>query len=350
MILALPIGWLLAHVSFYLSARVRFAVANWLRLQPFDLILGIGALTPFADVATVHFVQAREIELQRQGLLPRPRTLRGLGGLDYALYGRLMAWMGGRFYRQSSASIIAISQSVKQDLALHEGASLARIAVVPNGVDTARFCPENRARYRAATRKSLELSDANIAVLFVGNSWGRKGLAVAIQAIDGPDQQEVRLIVVGDGEPAGFTDGLSAELRDRIRFVGAKSQDVERYYAAADCFLLPTLYEPFGLVILEALASGLPSVVSACAGASEWLEDGVDAIFLRDPGDGAEARAALRSIITNPAYAARLSVNARQTAERLQWSRVGRQLIEAAPARRRSLAIAAAALADGASS
>jgi UDP-glucose:(heptosyl)LPS alpha-1,3-glucosyltransferase len=183
-------------------------------------------------------------------------------------------------------------------------------------------------------------------VLFVRNSWGRKGLATAIQAIDGPDQREVRLVVVGDGEPSGFTDGLPADLAERILFVGPKSQDVERYYAAADIFILPTLYEPFGLVILEALASGLPSVFSASAGASEWLEDGVDAIFLRDPTSGAEARSAIRSIMGNADYAARLSTNARQAAEKLHWARVGRQLIEAASSRRRSFpATAAGALA-----
>ena len=79
-------------------------------------MLGVGALTPFADVTTVHFVQAREIELQREGLIPRPRPLVGLAGIDYALYGRAMAWLGARFYRGSNAAIVAISQSVKQDI------------------------------------------------------------------------------------------------------------------------------------------------------------------------------------------------------------------------------------------
>jgi UDP-glucose:(heptosyl)LPS alpha-1,3-glucosyltransferase len=146
-------------------------------------------------------------------------------------------------------------------------------------------------------------------------------------------------VVVGDGDPAGFLDGLPAELTERIIFVGPKSNDVERYYAASDIFILPTLYEPFGLVILEALASGLPSIFSACAGASEWLEDGVDAIFLRDPADGEEAQAALRSIIGSPEIARSLSKNGREAAERLQWISVGQQLIEASAARKRLMAV-----------
>jgi UDP-glucose:(heptosyl)LPS alpha-1,3-glucosyltransferase len=335
---ALPFGWFLGHVSFYLAAKLRFLLARAIRPRPFDVVLGVGALTPFADVTTVHFVQAREIELQRRGLIPRPRPLVGLAGLDYALYGRSMAWLGRRFYRRSSASIVAISQSVKQDVAQFEGADLASISVVPNGVDIERFSLENRARFRDQTRKSLGLSNENTAVLFVGNSWGRKGLQTAIQAIAGPDQKDVRLVVVGDGDPSGFLNAVPSELAARIIFVGPKSLDVERYYAAADVFILPTLYEPFGLVILEALASGLPTIVSACAGASEWLRDGVDAIFLRDPADGEEAQTALRSIICDPEFAARLSRNGRLAAEGMQWLSVGNQLIAASVAHKRVLA------------
>ena len=275
---AVTFGWFLSHMTFYLAARARFLFRRLAFQKPFDVVLGVGALTPFADVTTVHFVQAREIELQRQGLIPRPRPLAGLAALDYALYSRTMAWLGARFYRGSKASIVAISQSVKQDIALFEGANPAAISVVPNGVDVERFSPANRERYRVATRESLGLAETDVAVLFVGNSWGRKGLSTAIEAIDGPDQSDVRLIVVGDGDPSSFVQSLPAELAERIIFVGPKSTDVERYYAASDIFMLPTLYEPFGLVILEALASGLPSIFSACAGASEWLEDGVDAV------------------------------------------------------------------------
>ncbi len=334
-------GWFLSHMTFYLVARARFLFHRLSFQKPFDVVLGVGALTPFADVTTVHFVQAREIELQRQGLIPRPRPLAGLAAFDYALYSRTMAWLGARFYRDTKASIVAISQSVKRDIALFEGANPAAISVVPNGVDVVRFSPANRERFRRETRESLGLADTDVAVLFVGNSWGRKGLRTAIEAINGPGQSNVRLIVVGDGDPPSFVQTLPAELAQRIIFVGPKSADVERYYAASDIFLLPTLYEPFGLVILEALASGLPSIFSACAGAAEWLEDGVDALFLRDPADGEEARMALRSVISSAEFAARLSENGRLAAESLQWGNVGWQLIETAAARKRTLAASA---------
>jgi UDP-glucose:(heptosyl)LPS alpha-1,3-glucosyltransferase len=140
----------------------------------------------------------------------------------------------------------------------------------------------------------------------------------------------VRLVVVGDGVATPFLAGLPAEVAERIIFAGSQSHEVERFYAAADVFILPTLYEPFGLVILEALASGVPSIVSACAGASEWLTDSLDLVLLQDPADGEEARAALHSIIDNRAFATSLAVSGRRAAEGLQWGAVAQQLVEAA--------------------
>ncbi|MEX1103548.1 MAG: glycosyltransferase family 4 protein [Dehalococcoidia bacterium] len=333
---ALKAGWFLTHAAFYAAANTRFALARVLRRRPFDLVLGIGALTPFADVATVHFVQAREQDLERRKLFPKERTRTGLASLDYALYSHAMSWIGRRFYKQTDALIVTISKSVKDDLASLEGAPLGAMVVVPNGVDVERFHPDNRERHRASTRAELGLGREHTAVLFVGNSWGRKGLRTAIEAIRGPEHANVRLVVVGDGVAAPFLDGLPADVVDRIIFAGAQSHEVERFYAAADVFILPTLYEPFGLVILEAMACGLPTIVSACAGAAEWLKDGVDLVLLQDPTDGEGARAALHSIVSDPAFAAGLAANGRRAAESLQWSHVAEQIVEAAGVRVRA--------------
>jgi UDP-glucose:(heptosyl)LPS alpha-1,3-glucosyltransferase len=222
---------------------------------------------------------------------------------------------------------------VKQDLILFEGASDSAIEVVPNGVDVDRFHPSNRLLYRAETRATLGLADKDPMVLFVGNSWGRKGLCTAIEAIRGDDMANVRLVVVGEGSERAFLEGVPADVASRIIFAGRNQLAIERFYAAADVFILPTLYEPFGLVILEALASGVPAIVSATAGASEWLADGVDAVLLQDPSDGEEARAALRSILGSAALSASLSRNGRLKAETMQWGGVADRIIATLPAR-----------------
>ena len=96
---AIQLGWTITHATFYFAALARFSFTRLFRSRPFDLVLGIGALTPFADVVTVHFVQARELELQRLGAFPSERRRGGLENLDYALYSRFMGWLGRRFYR-----------------------------------------------------------------------------------------------------------------------------------------------------------------------------------------------------------------------------------------------------------
>jgi UDP-glucose:(heptosyl)LPS alpha-1,3-glucosyltransferase len=331
---ALMAGWFLLHATFYLAVLAFFSLARMLRRRQFDLVLGIGALTPFADVATVHFVQAREQELQSKGSFQREQPRAGFAGLDYALYSRTMGWLSRKFYRGSHTRIVAISEAVKRDLVLFEGATTAAIAVIPNGVDIERFHPANRALYREATRRELGLSEDQVMVLFVGNSWGRKGLCTAIEAIRGSEQSNVRLVVVGQGLPDNFLHGLPAEDASRILFAGRQQENVERFYAAADVFILPTLYEPFGLVILEALASGLPSIVSAAAGASEWLTNGVDALLLPDPSDGEGARAALHALLTRPELGATLSENGRRKAEELRWEAVADRIIAVGQTRR----------------
>ena len=326
-------GWFLAHATFFVAANARFGFERLLRRPPFDVVLGIGALTPFADVATVHFVQARELDLERRRLFPRERSRTGLDQLDYALYSRAMGWLGRRFYRSTKCLIVTISNSVRADLALFEGAPLKGMVVVPNGVDTERFHPRNRERYRSEVRRELGFTGNETAVLFVGNSWGRKGLRTAIEAIRGPGEANLRLIVVGDGRAAPFIENLPGDVARRIVFVGMRNDDVERFYAAADVFMLPTLYEPFGLVILEALASGVPTIASACAGASEWLKDGRDLVLLQDPSDGVEARAALRSVVESPAFAESLSQNGRRAATQLECSGVAARILAAVAAR-----------------
>lgn len=326
-LLSIPAGWTLKHASFYVSARARFALARLIGQEPFDLVLGIGALTPFADVVTAHFSQERELELQRARAYPPERPPRGAAAVDYALYGRLMRWLERRFYAKTKKRVVAISENVKTDLIELCGVPPEQISIVPNGVDTERFHPRNRERYGAAIRDELGLAPDDFVMLFVGNSWGRKGLRTVIDAVAGLPSGSAKLLVVGDGSPAAFLAGRSPELVGRVIFAGVQSEAVERYYGAANVFVLPTLYEPFGLVIMEALASGLPSIVSARAGAAQLLDDGEDALLLRDPLDAGELRVQLMRIMDDHALAVRLAANGRRIAERLTWQYVARRLL-----------------------
>lgn len=98
---------------------------------------------------------------------------------------------------------------------------------------------------------------------------------------------EVELLVVGKGKVNEFKKmAANLNVNERVEFVGASS-NVEAYYAAGDVFVLPTIYEPFGSVVTEALASGLPAITSQAAGSAEVLEEGKDG-FVLEPVDNVE--------------------------------------------------------------
>jgi UDP-glucose:(heptosyl)LPS alpha-1,3-glucosyltransferase len=130
------------------------------------------------------------------------------------------------------------------------------------------------------------------AALFVGSGFARKGLATAIEAIAALPDPESRLVVIGKGERRLYQAlATRSGVAERIVWLGARS-DLERWYAAADVVVLPSRYEPFGNVHLEALASGLPVIASARAGGAEVIADGINGAVV-DPLDSRAVTAAL---------------------------------------------------------
>jgi UDP-glucose:(heptosyl)LPS alpha-1,3-glucosyltransferase len=165
--------------------------------------------------------------------------------------------------------------------------------VIYNGVDLDRFHPARAASHRAATRAEAGLTKAEHVLLFAGSGYERKGLATAIEAL--PRLDGTRLIVIGRGDETRYRR-LAARLglTDRIRWLGLRS-DLERWYAAADVLVLPTRYEPFGNVHLEAMASGLPVITTTAAGGAELVEEGKNGAVV-SPDDAAGVAAAVERL------------------------------------------------------
>jgi UDP-glucose:(heptosyl)LPS alpha-1,3-glucosyltransferase len=152
-------------------------------------------------------------------------------------------------------------------------------------------------------------------VLFAGSGFERKGLAPALEAFAALGDRGSRLLVVGKGHTGPYR-ALAARLgvAERVAWLGPRP-DIERWYAAADVCVLPTRYEPFGNVHLEALASGLVVVTSRRAGGSEVIQPGVNGAVIdpRDPRDVAAALQGVRDL--SPARAAEMAAAARASAE-----------------------------------
>jgi len=178
--------------------------------------------------------------------------------------------------------VIANSQMVKREAQQFYGYPENQIDVVPNGIPLTDFRPDPEAR--PLRRKVLQLRDDDVAILFVGSGWERKGVRVAVQAVQSLGKNS-RLLVAGRGR-SSMARGPSVQRLGAVR-------DLPALYAAADIFLLPTLYDPFSNACLEALAAGLPVVTTRANGFSEIIEDGVHGSIVDDPLDPAPIRDAL---------------------------------------------------------
>lgn len=175
------------------------------------------------------------------------------------------------FSAKGAGFVIANSRMVKEDIEHHFDYPADQIAVVYNGVPA--FAPPPDAR--SATRRDLGLRDDQLALLFVGSGWERKGLRYAIDAVNALPKS-ARLFVVGRGSPRGLPTSR------RTRFLGPMPE-VARFLAAADVFILPTLYEPFSNACLEALAAGLPVITTQHNGFGEVITPGEEGEVVDDP-------------------------------------------------------------------
>jgi len=183
--------------------------------------------------------------------------------------------------------VVAIARRGAEEIARYYAVPAARLSVVYNGVDLERFHPRLRDEHRARARDEIGIDRDAFAMLFAGSGFERKGLATTIQAFARlADSEAARLIVLGRGDTAAY-HRLATELgvAARIAWLGARP-DIERWYAAADVLALPTRYEPFGNVHLEALASGLPVVTSVVAGGAEVIDDRCGAVIAPDDAAG----------------------------------------------------------------
>jgi UDP-glucose:(heptosyl)LPS alpha-1,3-glucosyltransferase len=171
-------------------------------------------------------------------------------------------------------AVICISEMVKREVIDHFEVAEDKLHVLYNGIDSDVFHPRLRQTHRALMRAKLGWSEGDVVFLLVGSGFERKGVAQLLQALRALPAR-VRLLIVGHDK---LLDRYRRQARalgiePRVYFAGGQ-RDVLPYYGAADVFAMPTLYEPFGNVILEALACGLPVVTSTKCGGGELIENG----------------------------------------------------------------------------
>ena len=197
--------------------------------------------------------------------------------------------------------------------------------IIPNGVDTARFA--------AQCEPLPEFDDGMLNILFVGRLEKRKGLRYLLRAFATVKaaQPNTRLVIVGGNDARqrrAYQRWVSeSNLRD-VEFVGfASDDDLPRYHRSAHIFCAPnTGNESQGIILLEAMAAGLPVVASNLDGFAEVITHGVDGLLAR-PKDSEALTQALLELVKSPGLRAELGAKGRETAEQYSWERVSRRVL-----------------------
>lgn len=196
----------------------------------------------------------------------------------------LLALESRLFSPEGAGLVIANCRMVKEEIVREYGYPAERIHVVYNGLPAFTPSPE----LREQTREQLGIGPSDYVLLFAGSGWERKGLQAAIDGIQRVSAAcRPLLLVAGRGNPRSYRGG-----GERVRFLGPVRQ-MNACYAAADAFILPTLYDPFSNACLEALAAGLPVITTTSNGFSEILQPGIDGEVLADPTDSAAVARAI---------------------------------------------------------
>ena len=249
-----------------------------------DVTGSFGVAAAPGSVVWMQSVHAAWMDVSRRTRTIRERFKQRLNPFHPMILRAEKRLLAGREYRR----LVALTPQVRDDLMTFYGVPAADVDILPNGFSRAEFNPENRRRNRAEMRRTLEFSPGAKVIVFVANEAERKGLPHLLRAVARLADPALHVLAVGRFDPAPSARlAGSLGLGARVRFPGASAR-VAQFYAAADLFALPTQYEAWGLVIIEAMACGLPVLTSRLAGAAVAVAEGETGQLLDEPRDEEE--------------------------------------------------------------
>jgi D-inositol-3-phosphate glycosyltransferase len=325
----LPKPELAEHLPEFVQGIIEFTQAKGLR---YDLIhshywmSGIAArqLKAAWDAPLVHMFHT--LGLMKQRVARLPEEAEG----DYRLNGE-------REVLHLADRVIAATLAERAQLQWLYEADMSKIVVIPPGVDTSHFYPIPPDE----AKEFIGVPPCERMLLFVGRIEPLKGIDTLIKAIAIIERQDVCvcLVVIG-GEPVAGPQATNEEmarlqlmreqagLSDLVTFLGKRSQDtLPYYYSAAEAVVVPSFYESFGMVALEAMACGTPVVASQVGGLAFLVQDGVTGFTV--PVDDPQALAdRLMELICDPELRRKLGQQATETARAYDWNVIARRMRE----------------------
>ena len=297
-------------LSYVLFRTLAFVIYAWRKCTgrwSFDLTQGSDSCVGFTDGVYVHFCVRFYV-----GQWLRIADALSVGGLARTVNHLFHSALEGHIYRRARFVVVP-SKGLWRELAETHSIKNQQLMLIPNPVDLERYAAD--AGQRLTARPELDLKDGGIVLVFVAlGHFERKGLGPLIEAMAVERLQDVRLLVVGGRANATRQYKTRAEqlgLEQRVTFYGTH-RDPRKFFWAADAFVLPSRYEVFPLVALEApAASGLPLITTHLNGVEEFAKAGETGFLIQDHSVLAIANAIHDFLALSPGQRARLGENAR---------------------------------------
>ena len=306
---AIGLGWLRA----YLFAR---ASERALQAEQFDLIVG------FCKVWRQHVYLAvggtQPATLRYSSRRFRSSLMRGLWWLSKALSPKqwVFRWIARKqFHANYAPRIVAPSRMVAEHFQSDHGVGADRISVVYNALE--QLGPAPSAESRETFRRRHGLAPGDVAVLLAAHNYALKGLEPLLAALARVAKKfpTAKLVVCGGSRDGAFRrQAERLRVADRVLFLRFVD-DIQACFAGCDVFAFPTFYDPCSLVVLEAMAAGLPVITTRQNGAAELLVEGGDGFTIDSPWALDQLAARLEQLVGDENLRRRMGANARARAE-----------------------------------
>ncbi len=269
--------------------------------QVFDVILGFGN-TIYMNVYQSHggvhrFSTARKLYTEKNIFF---RSIKRLL-IVFSLKDKVRNWIESAPFRlDPKPKIIAISLMIEKDFTSFYHTNEKEIKVIYNGIDTTKYNRGLKERLRGSIRQQLRITDNDIAFLFISYDLKKKGMVPLIEAaakLKKLNFTNFKVVVVGERPyPLLLKRVKRLSLEDTVIFTGP-TKTPEDYYANCDVLVLPTFYDACSLVVIEAMACGLPAVTTIYNGAAGIITNEKDGYIISHPPRSAELVEAMKALM-----------------------------------------------------
>lgn len=263
--------------------------------------------------------------------VPHEQWIREARNKRLTLFDRAMAWVERKGVTGPDLRmVLPVSGLVREAFLRAYPIPAHRVRVIHPGISPERFTSLGLEGCRKRIRTRYGLSETDVVILFVGMNFEIKRLSLVIEGMAELVRNEngasgLRLLVVGKGNPGAYlAQARRLGIGDRLVFAGV-THEVEAYYLASDMFVMPSVFDTFGMAVLEAMAAGLPVIITEKVGARDLLTDGVQGFILSE-SPRPEHLAAKIAPLLDPEHRRKMGEQARVTAQGHTWDRVAAEM------------------------